>query len=433
MHCKSHTMKGAPIQENRFHAPDEKYYAYARNCLENAISEGKITRDDANLIEEFVSEVRATKGISPKRAFKLTHILKDSREFVNKPFKDATISTVYRAIESLRTAKTSEGAPRFSKNTVCDYIGFVKRFFLWMVENEYSSIDERKLKKIQTPQFECTIREKDGLISPEEAKAMLMAAKSSRDRAFIAMLWEGGFRIGELGAMRWGDIKFHPKHCSVKVQFKTKKTRHIPLFAATNYLAAWKADYPGNPEGDAFVFLTSRGEPLQYRGVAIHLQKIARRAGIQKKITPHMFRHSRITDLIQSGAKESVTKLMMWGDVNSKMLANYLHFGEEETAEDMARLNGVAISDKEKKSDAMAPSQCPRCATIAGPTQRYCPACGLPLTEDARQAQTTIREAISENPEIIIQWYIEKKGLAPEKTAIVNQILGFGINSETTA
>lgn len=306
-------MATTTMQQNRFYMRDEKHLEYSENSLKKAIFERRITPGDADLIKEFVMEVSAVRKITPKRIFKYHYILVNWREFI-RPFKDATVTDLYSAINAIQNAKTSSGELRFAQNTLADYIRFLKRFYLWMNENNYTPIDLRKIQKIKPPAFNTMTKTVEMLISEEQVRAMIEACQISRDRAIISMLYEGGFRIQELGTLRWNQVKFTDWNVTVNVNNKTGKPRFIPLIIARPYLAQWKNDYPYLITDDGYVFLTNgRHEQLQYNGLKKQLNLIAKRAGIEKHITPHIFRHSRITHLIQQKYPESVIKLMMWG------------------------------------------------------------------------------------------------------------------------
>jgi predicted amidophosphoribosyltransferase len=62
----------------------------------------------------------------------------------------------------------------------------------------------------------------------------------------------------------------------------------------------------------------------------------------------------------------------------------YGHVGPSDVKKEMARLAGVQI-DAKPRSKILEPRQCPRCGTIAGPTQQWCPVCAIELTPEARQ------------------------------------------------
>ena len=158
------------------------------------------------------------------------------------------------------------------------------------------------------------------LLSTEEVLTMIRNCRTSRDRALISALFEGGFRIKELGTLTWSQILFDRYGCVVNVNVKTGRPRYVRLITSAPYLAAWKSDYPLSMNEESLVFLTTQYRPLEHAGVATQLKKIAKRAGITKHITPHIFRHSRITALLQQGFSESTIKLTMWGSLDTTML-----------------------------------------------------------------------------------------------------------------
>jgi Site-specific recombinase XerD len=192
-------------------------------------------------------------------------VLTQLREFVG-PFKTNTIADVYSAIESIRSAKKPDGSPRYKKNTISDFIRFLKRFHLWLADNDYSSIDVKKLNKIHTPGYDTMTKTVEQLLSEEQIKAMIEACRISRDRALIACLYEGGFRVGELGKLTWKQVKFTDWNVVINVNDKTERPRFIPLVMARSYLAQWKNDYPEQITEDGFVFLTPANTNLSSTG-----------------------------------------------------------------------------------------------------------------------------------------------------------------------
>jgi integrase/recombinase XerD len=76
------------------------------------------------------------------------------------------------------------------------------------------------------------------------------------------------------------------------------------------YLARWKTDYPGEANAQASVFITSWKDPITYGSFEKQLQRLTKRAGFKKNITPNIFRHCRITDLVRQGVPESVENLV---------------------------------------------------------------------------------------------------------------------------
>ena len=107
--------------------------------------------------------------------------------------------------------------------------------------------------------------------TPDEVEAIIRACQSPRDRALFGMLWDGGFRIVELGTLTWGQVKFDQFGCAINVNAKTEYARYVRLLGSSAYLAQWRDCYPCQITNDALVFLTRQHRPLTYDVVAVQL------------------------------------------------------------------------------------------------------------------------------------------------------------------
>jgi len=410
----------------RFHCSQNYYLEHASNLLSKAVECGKITEEERSLIDEYIGELVAVSQISPVRRYKLIGLLIRNHEF-HPPYKECTLKDVYCALDRIKTAIKDDGSPRYKRNTIVDMVQMIKRFFIWLSENEYSKINIEKLRKIKTPRFDQGTITAEMLLSEGEVKTIIEAAMTSRDRALISVLYEGGFRIGEIGNLTWGQVKFTDWNVTVNTSEKTGKPRYIPLIASRAYLAQWRNDYPLPITQEAFVFLTTTThQPLQYAGLLKQIRSLATRAGITKYIKPHLFRHSRITHLSQKGLNESVIKMMMWGDVNTDMMKVYQHLTNDDVDATIAELNGVSIPDTpsdKKRKRAMSPLQCPRCATVNSPTMKYCGNCGAPLTADEETMTSgmadEIRSSMSHDPAFLMDMYAAMQQVAKEHNVIL--------------
>lgn len=219
------------------------------------------------------------------------------------------MADVYAGIEGMRNGIHKRGKP-FKQNIQYDYIRILKQFLLWMIDSEYIALPEKKVRKIQTSPKDTMTKKAGDLLTSQEVQAMVDACRTSRDRALILTLYEGGFRVGEIGQLRWGDLKVGAKGIAVNLDFKTGIPRYIRLVMSKQFIAEWRADYPRPVTPDAPVFLTERDKPVTYGGLSSQIKRIAQRAGITKRITPHLFRHTRITHLLQEGMKESTLKMI---------------------------------------------------------------------------------------------------------------------------
>jgi site-specific recombinase XerD len=382
----------------RFHRSDLKYRESAPAILDRAVEAGTITIDDAHLIREFVAEKSCSSNLSPSRIYKLYGLYAGWRQFIG-PFRQNNMGDLYDGIDRLKQAKKPDGQPRYTQNTQGDYVKALKRFYLWLIDEEYASplIKRLKVQNIQAPSPNTMTKTAEMMLTPDEVGRIIGAAHSLRDKALIALLYEGGLRIGEIGDLKWEAVKFSDWNVAVNVNAKTEKPRFIPVVMARPFLSQWRSVYPGDPTGSEFVFVTNRGLPLQYNAVTINLSLIARRAGVEKKITPHIFRHSRCTHLLREGYPESIIKKMLWGNDSTNMLATYGHLVDSDIEREVAMHNGITTAEHQRDT-SLDPVQCTRCYSINTPTARYCNSCGLELTADAVHEKQSAEEQIWSDP-----------------------------------
>jgi site-specific recombinase XerD len=364
------------------------------------------------LIKEFIAERKVAANIGTSRANKFTYILVGWRRFIG-PYHELSIADVYTGIDTMKNGLTQKGTP-FKQNTKHDRVRIFRQFLLWMIENEYSTLPERKVRRIQVPTKDTMTHKAADLITSEEVKGILAACRWSRDRALIGMLYEGGFRIGELAQMKWSDLSFDSTGIVVNVNFKTGIPRYVRIILAKGYLSQWRADYPGSPEGDALVFLNELRRPLTNGGVIKQLRRICDRAGISKHVTPHLFRHSRITHLINEGVSESVIKMIMWGSVHTTMFKVYAHLTGTDIDEELLRVYGIQRETEEKRVPKLEPRVCPNCRSLMPPVADYCALCGESLLTTHSAREEEIQKFVREHKKELLE-YLDKAP-APIKT-----------------
>jgi len=238
---------------------------YARRSIDRAFAVGRLTKRDIDLIREFIAERKAAANIGLSRANKFTYVLVEWKRFIELPFEELSVVDVYTAIVTMKGSLTKKGRP-FRQNTKHDWVRVLRQFLLWMIENGYSVLPEKKIRRIKVPSVYHMNKKASDLLTTEEIAGMLTACRRSVDRAFIGMLYEGGFWAGEVAAMKWGDLHFDGTGIVVNVNFKTGKPRYVRIIMANEYIAQWRNDYPGIPEGDAFVYLNEQRRPLTNNG-----------------------------------------------------------------------------------------------------------------------------------------------------------------------
>lgn len=369
--------------------------AYGDESITRYLASGQINGRDVALLKEYIAERRGSAGISTGRANKIAFTLVAWRRFL-PPFAELAMADLYTGIDAMRSGKNKRGKP-FKQNTQHDYVRILKQFLLWMIENEYTDLSEKKVRKIKTPSKDLMTKRASDLLTPQEVKALVDACTNSRDRALIMTLYEGGFRIGEIGQMLWGDLKSDSKGVAINLDFKTGYPRYIRLVMAKKYLAEWRANYPAPITLESPVFVGEHGEMVTYAALAKQIRRVARRAGLSKRITPHLFRHSRITHLLQEGMKESTLKMMMWGSVSSDMLKTYAHLTGLDIDTEISRLYGMDAGQGTARYEKLEPIVCSSCNLVNPPGEDYCRNCMEPLTPKAIAEEESVQRFVLKN------------------------------------
>ncbi len=385
---------------------------FADKSIENGLNAGWITKDDIALIREFVTEKRASGGIGLSRVNKITYTLVHWRRFLPE-YRGMTIVDVYSGIEALKNGLSTKGKP-FSQNTRHDFMRILKQFLVWLVENEYVPLPEKKVMRIKVPPTNPMTKTASQMLTPEEVQLLYKACYRSYDRAMITMIYEGGLRIGEAASMKWKDLTFNKNGIVANVNFKTNIPRYVPIIAGKEYITQWRMDYPGTPEGEAPVFINYRGTPLRNEAAIAQLRNLGRRAGIKKRLTPHLFRHSRITHMIQEGVSESIIKMIMWGSVHSKMLQTYAHLTGKDIDREMRRIYNLETVEEMRQKSVLEPQICRHCHMIMPPAAEYCAICGESLRGDAPACNDEIQAFVLKHGAELMEYLMRRSGLTQD-------------------
>lgn len=384
--------------DNRFHHTAQEWLRRTDVLLENALKNRKINKDDAMLISEYSTRQSGSKGISPGRKYKITYVLIVWRKYL-PTFRKCTMYDIDKGIEKLSNDKNAEGKA-YKKNTKYDYIKFLKTFMLYLIENNIITIKKELIIGIKAGKRDRMTKTAEMLLSEEDIERLIKAAKSSRDRAIISMLYEGALRPIEIASLRWNHVKIEYDRIILNIDEKTGMPRRIPLFFSTGYFLNYKNDYLGPSTGDMLVFLTRDGLQLQHKGLTKNLKKIAKDAGIDpNKVKGHIFRHSRITHLARKNVNEGIIKRIAWGNPQSQMLSTYEHLIDADTDRELARVSGIEIPKPEDRL-ILAPKVCPVCQLPNVSTNRHCGRCGTPLTIEAADSLRIKQEWLEQQPEI---------------------------------
>jgi integrase/recombinase XerD len=278
---------------------------------------------------------------------------------------------------------------KLKPNTRRRFFPILKSFLSWIGSeglNTRLNIDKIN-SNLKSPTLDLSGRKPSMMLSGEDIKKMIEGAHTSRDRAIIAMMYEGSLRPIEVITATWDNLNFDKFGAQFNTSEKTGKTRYIRLIMSAPYLLQWKNDHPkADPGMPIFVSLKSARiiTPLTQSGLKHLIYALGRETLPDKEIFPYLLRHSRITSLIADEVPESIVKKQGWGSVNSRMLATYTHLSDADVDRVMLSRAGITTVET-KKDESLKPRQCSHCGTVNTPTAKFCDECGTPLTKEAEK------------------------------------------------
>lgn len=192
-------------------------------------------------------------------------------------------------------------------------ISGIHSFYRFLLLNNYIETDPSEL--LETPKIGLhlpevlTVEEIDRIIETVD----MDKAEGQRNRAILETLYSCGLRVSELCNLKMSDLYFTEGF--VKVEGKGSKQRIVPISQrAIKEIKYWLIDRQAwrvKPGYEDYVFLARWGKGIS-RIMIFHLIKeLADKAGITKKISPHTFRHSFATHLLEGGANLRAIQAML--------------------------------------------------------------------------------------------------------------------------
>lgn len=199
-----------------------------------------------------------------------------------------------------------------SSATVARRLGTVKRFFSFLYDNNYLPLDPTKAIKL--PRI---VNKNETTLTREEIDLLLGACKNPRDTAILTLMASTGLRVSELCNIMVGDID---ENNNIKILGKGNKWRVVHLndkvmHNINLYIKTRKRDCNN-------LFVSNQGTPMTQGTINHTLKTLARRAGIDKNIHPHMLRHYFASETLERGVPIDMISIAM-GHSNVSVTQRY--------------------------------------------------------------------------------------------------------------
>ena len=283
--------------------------------LEHFVQVLKIEKNhSSNTIDSYLLDIKSFERYLIKRKISF-------KETVNRP------DVIKKYFRYLSRSKIS---PRSIKRKFSS----LSSYFLYLIDRKV--IKKNPLSGIYTPKL---IKKLPVILSVDEIKKIFKQSENTdnellglRDRCIIELLYSCGLRVSELCELKINNIQFDAN--VIRFFGKGNKERIIPL---TFYAKEWLEKYlyqsrqilsNRKTSDQKYVFLSNNGKRLTRAAVWQSIKKYVNAAGITKSVSPHTFRHSFATHLIDGGANLiEIQKLLGHSDISTTEI--YVHLSKD--------------------------------------------------------------------------------------------------------
>jgi integrase/recombinase XerD len=262
-------------------------------------------------IKSYQSYLRIERGLSKNTIDNYTFDIERLSLFLTQnSIRVSPISINEETLQQFIYAISKEVNPRSQARIISG----LKSFFLYLIFEDYRN--DNPLELIESPK---TGRKLPDTLAVEEIDSLISAIDLSsnegeRNRAMLETMYGCGLRVSELVSLKISDLFFDEGF--IKITGKGNKQRFVPVGDLTQkYIASYKNGirvHLNIQKGhEDTLFLNRRGRQLTRAMIFTIIKDLAVKINLNKKISPHTFRHSFATHLLENGADLRSIQLML--------------------------------------------------------------------------------------------------------------------------
>ena len=254
-----------------------------------------------NSIKEFKYYLKVERSLADNSVNAYIRDIRKLADFSSK----IKVNELNISVNEIREFIADLNSKNISARSQARIISGVKAFFKYLIIEDYITYDPTML--IENPKIGLKLPE---VLSVDEIELIISSIDLSnkqgeRNRAILETLYSCGLRVTELINLKISNINF--KEGYIKVIGKGDKERLTPIGSnALKYISIYvnevRIHQKISKNHEDFVFLNNRGSKLSRVMIFTLIKRIVDKVGIKKKVSPHTFRHSFATHLIEGGA-----------------------------------------------------------------------------------------------------------------------------------
>jgi len=352
-------------------------YAHMYAQVETQVRNSEISQNNKNLILSYRDACLLQQTCGKVRLIRIMGALLLVARTLRKDLDQASIQDLQQLIAQFMARQ-----PPYSPETLGTYKAIIKRFYTWQASP--TTFNSRATAPPLVAWIATHVRARDkkkldrnDLVSPAEINQVVTICQNVRDKALISILWETGARIAEVGNLQLKHVTKNDVGYILDLNGKTGR-RNVLIVSSAPVLTQWLNQHPFRADTEAPLWVhyhfSKEARPVRYQTIRGLLREYFRRAGITKRIHPHLFRHSRATFVLATGLMtEAQTKAFCGWSPNSAQLSTYAHLLASDANAAIMRENN--LTPTQEIHDELRATKCYRCGELNANQAEYCTKC----------------------------------------------------------
>lgn len=285
-----------------------------------------------NQVKIYLSYLQYERKLSPNTVDSYLFDLKFFIEYMQDKYNTKTYDSITAKqlrdyIKSLSMYTFNEIVFERKNSSINRSISTLKSFFKYLINNELIKSDPTKdlifPKKAKKIPVVLSVVEINSILD----SIIINKKNNIRDKAIISVLYSCGLRVSELIDLNLTNLFLDDD--IIKILGKGNKERIVPIGAIAKkdliyYIENVRPFYARKKNSRGILFLSNRGLPISRKTIWIIIKETSMKAGIKKNISPHTFRHSFATHLLEGGADLRVVQELL-GHSNISTTQIYTH------------------------------------------------------------------------------------------------------------
>ena len=277
-----------------------------------------------NLLNDYLIYLKIERGLSENSIKSYSYDIKNLLSYINKYNSKLSLKQCDKQFMQEFIYEISKNINSRSQSRL---LSSLKSFFNYLVFEGYN--DTSPMELIESPKI---VTKLPDVLSIEEIKLLIKNSELNknhgiRNSAILETLYGSGLRVSELINLKLSDIHYDDK--LLLIQGKGNKQRLVPLGSiseskVSNYVNNYRILKKVKKNSNDIVFLNRNGKKLTRAMIFNIVKEAQNKSNIKKTVSPHTFRHSFATHLLENGADLRSIQIMM-GHENITTTEVYTH------------------------------------------------------------------------------------------------------------